>query len=356
MLNWDGIVQDYIVKYSNEIKKTTKPLKDLFGISYFTYHKIEDSGKYTVLVDRPDFAEHYVSEKIFLKDPYLRHPKVYESGVCLMESYGSEEYKKIILKSGKTILNMNTAIILIQKQANFVEFFGFTGNSKNSSLQSLYLNHPQVLVRNYPSFIKRIQLYASHSYVSQISSGEQYNILKPVILLCIANRVLFPSKNNCISYHDTLDRHTEEHDLEDISYVFIELPKFNKQEQDLITLQDQWFYFFKNWENIGEIPSTIQEKEIIDAYHAMEQFNWSKEELGAYFEAQIALADDFLARQAERDEGKAEGINIGIDIGKAEAVLEMAKKMLKRGISLADIIEDTGLSLQEITRLQGNYR
>ena len=204
--------------------------------------------------------------------------------------------------------------------------------------------------RNYPSFIKRIQLYASHSYVSQISSGEQYNVLKPVILLCIANRVLFPSKNTCISYHDTLDRHTEEHDLEDISYVFIELPKFNKEEKDLVTLQDQWFYFFKNWENSGEIPSTIQEKEIIDAYHSMEQFNWSKGELEAYFEAQIALADDFLARQAEREEGKAEGLVEG----EAKAVLEMAKKMLKRGLSLADVIEDTGLSSQEITRLQEN--
>ncbi len=115
-------------------------------------------------------------------------------------------------------------------------------------------------------------------------------------------------------------------------------------------------------------------QEIIDAYHAMEQFNWSKEELNAYFEAQIALADDFLARQAEREEGKAEGIAEGIDIGKAEgiakgidigkaegidigkteAVLEMAKKMLKRGLSLEDIIEDTGLSSEEITCLQEN--
>ena len=134
MLTWEGVVQDYIVKYSDKIKKTTKPVKDCFGISYFTYHKIEDSGKYTVLVDRPDFAEHYVSEKIFLKDPYLRHPKVYESGLCLMESHGSEEYKETILKSGKTILNMDTAIILIQKQENFVEVFGFTGNSKRNSL------------------------------------------------------------------------------------------------------------------------------------------------------------------------------------------------------------------------------
>ncbi len=67
MLTWQTIVQNYIVKYSSQIKKTTQPLRDHFGIDYFTYHRIDSTGKYTVLVDRPDWAEYYVSEKIFFK-------------------------------------------------------------------------------------------------------------------------------------------------------------------------------------------------------------------------------------------------------------------------------------------------
>jgi LuxR family transcriptional regulator len=145
MLSWKEIVQDYIIKYSNQIKKTTQPLRDHFGISYFTYHQIDNAGKYTVLVDRPDWAEHYVSEKIFLNDPYLRHFKVYGSGLCLMENNGSEEYRKTIVREGKALLNMDMGVILIQKQENLVEFFGFAGDKKTSSLNSLYSNHPQLL-------------------------------------------------------------------------------------------------------------------------------------------------------------------------------------------------------------------
>lgn len=145
MLSWEEIVQNYVIKHFNKISKTTLPLRDHFGINYFTYHKIDDSGKYTVLVDRPNWAEHYVSKKIYLNDPYLRHPSVYKSGISLVESHGSEEYKETVLKEGKEILDMDLGVILIQRNERSVEFFGFTGNKTTSALESIYLNHPQLL-------------------------------------------------------------------------------------------------------------------------------------------------------------------------------------------------------------------
>lgn len=145
MLSWEEIVQNYIIKDSNKIKKTTKPLKDHFGIGYFTYHQIDNQGRYTVLVDRPDWAEHYINKKIFLNDPYLRHPDVYESGLCLVDDFGSEDYKQLVMKEGKTHLDMDMAVILIKKQTDRVEFFGFSGNKKNCCLQNLYLNNTALL-------------------------------------------------------------------------------------------------------------------------------------------------------------------------------------------------------------------
>lgn len=154
MLLWEEIINKYIVKHSNKICKTTRPLRDHFGIGYFTYHRIDNTGKYTVLLDRPDWAEHYVNEQIFLNDPYLRHPSVYESGITLIESQGSEEYKELVFKTGKKILSMDLGAVLIQKNDNFVEFFGFSGNKKTSSLESIYLNQPQLL-RSFADHFKK---------------------------------------------------------------------------------------------------------------------------------------------------------------------------------------------------------
>lgn len=145
MLNWKEIVQNYIIKHSNQIRKITQPLRDHFGIGYFTYHRIDNNGKYTVLVDRPDWAEHYVNEKIFINDPYLRNSAVYQSGICLIESHGSDEYKNTIRKAGKNVLDMDVAAILIQKKEDSTEFFGFSGNQKTCCLEKLYLNEPHLL-------------------------------------------------------------------------------------------------------------------------------------------------------------------------------------------------------------------
>ena len=145
MLTWQEIIEKYIVKYSNQIKKATKPLRDHFGIGYFTYHKIDNEGKYTVLVNRPDWAEHYVGQKIYLNDPYLRNAQVYKPGLCLIESHGSDAYRNNIMKEGKTVLDMDMCVLLIQKNEQCVEFFGFSGKNETSCLQSLYLNHPQLL-------------------------------------------------------------------------------------------------------------------------------------------------------------------------------------------------------------------
>jgi len=145
MLSWQQIVENYIIRHSSLICRATAPLRERFNIQYFTYHRIDRKGKYTVLVDRPDWAEHYVEEKFYLNDPYLRHPDVYQSGFCLIEQHGSEEHLKKILKDGKEIFNLDQGITLIQKQADCVEFFGFAANKATSLLDKLYLNHPWVL-------------------------------------------------------------------------------------------------------------------------------------------------------------------------------------------------------------------
>ncbi len=145
MLSWNEIVQNYIIKHSKIIKKTTKPLQDHFGIGYFTYHRIDNEGKYIVLLDRPEWAEYYVSEQIYLNDPYLRHPSVYQSGISLIESNGSDEYKEEVLKAAKKILNMDMGTLFIHKTDYYAEFFGFSGNKKNCALESLYLNQQKIL-------------------------------------------------------------------------------------------------------------------------------------------------------------------------------------------------------------------
>lgn len=145
MYSWKEIVQNYIARHSDRIKKVSQPIREHFGVAYFTYHRIDITGKYTVLVDRPDWAEHYVEEKIFQDDPYLRHPDVYETGICLIEQHGSPEYKKWVMRSGQEVLDVDLGVILIEKGEDCVEFFGFASKKDKSALEKVYLNQPGLL-------------------------------------------------------------------------------------------------------------------------------------------------------------------------------------------------------------------
>jgi DNA-binding CsgD family transcriptional regulator len=156
--HWQHIVQSYIVRYSDQIKKATEPLKHNFGISYFIYYRIDNAGHYTGLANRPDWIEHYVNEKIFLQDPYLRDPRVYQSGMCLAEQLGPPEYRESITKHALKF-KMDVGIAFIQKKEDGVEFFGFAGNQTTSSLQRLYLNHSHLLksfVRHFKNKLSKV--------------------------------------------------------------------------------------------------------------------------------------------------------------------------------------------------------
>ncbi|MDB6081098.1 MAG: hypothetical protein JWO53_370, partial [Chlamydiia bacterium] len=144
-LQWKRIVEEQITKNSNKVCAVTKPLHDHFGVSYFTYHRIDLEGRYTVLLDRPDWAEHYVSKKFYLIDPYLRHPDVYETGTCFVESHGTEEYKRTLLRDGSKLFDLTHGVLLIEKSADAVEFFGFSGNQTTGNFHKLYLNHLPLL-------------------------------------------------------------------------------------------------------------------------------------------------------------------------------------------------------------------
>ncbi|MEG4209862.1 PD-(D/E)XK nuclease family transposase [Microcoleus sp. S13_B4] len=44
----------------------------------------------------------------------------------------------------------------------------------------------------------------------------------------------------------------------EIELIFIELPKFNKQLDELETLTDKWVYFMKNAPSLEVIPQTME--------------------------------------------------------------------------------------------------
>lgn len=281
--------------------------------------------------------------------------------VSFRKLFGTKEHQHLLISFLNSILclegkrQIKTVELLPKDQAPLVK------ETKSSILDIKCTDERNIQYivemqnKKVPAFIKRTQFYVAHSYVTQFPAGSDYVALKPIILLAIANHELFPGKKQVISYHKTLDVDTLEHDLEDMAYAFIELPKFTKNEDELVTLQDKWLYFFKNWNQSTEVPPQIQEAELLEAYRSMEEYNWNQAEREAYIKANIALTDEYDLRRKERAEGLQEGLQKGLQEGlqkgKQEKAVEITLALLRQGLSAQEVSAATGLSVDEISSL-----
>ncbi len=223
------------------------------------------------------------------------------------------------------------------------------------------------------AFLSRIQCYASHTYVSQVEKGANHNILMPVIMLSITNKILFESQEvECINYHWNMETKTGQQYLTALSYVFIELPKFTKQAHELESNEDEWLFFFANWDKIKVPPETVHDPLVLEAYEIIERFNWTVAEYDTYFRARLATEAEEITitksfsdgREEGREEGRKEGREEGLKEGREEGLKEgeekgergravkIARTMLMSGVDVEVVSNMTGLSLEDVKKLK----
>lgn len=202
------------------------------------------------------------------------------------------------------------------------------------------------------SFQERAQLYAAKAYSRQAGRGNEYVNLKKVFFITISNNILFPEEVEYISTHNIREIKTNGHYLKGFQFVFIELPKFKKDKvEQLESTVERWCFFFKHAQDTTEkdLKDIAEKSPIINlAYEELNKEHWSEKDLVAYDERIMDLRKEeaILAYRLETAEEK------GRTEGKIEGKIEVAKNLLKAGISVDLIAESTGLPIDEIEKLR----
>ncbi len=208
--------------------------------------------------------------------------------------------------------------------------------------------------RGHDSYFKsRIQCYGAHTLVSMLRKGEEkpYVNATPVIVVSISKHNLFDETVPCISFHKSVEDTTGTCHLQLLRYLFIELGKFTKTEDELQTIEDEWVFFFKSWEYLKEPPSHVKDQFVKEAYKEIERFNWSVEQYDAYFRADMTFWQEVENLDERYERGKKEGKDEGKAEGKAEGMAYVAKKLFAQGKDAKYISDLTGLTEDEIKRL-----
>ena len=209
----------------------------------------------------------------------------------------------------------------------------------------------EMQVAEVDGFDKRVLYYASKRYSSQIDRGDLYKKLNPTFFIGILDFEITQNQDY-ISRHKIIDIETGENFIKDIEFNFIELPKFNKTENELTTVVDQWVYFLKNAEDLKLIPENVKDEGLRNAYEDAAKHNWTKEELDAY---------DYVLMREQDDRGRwtlatRRAVEKAVKQANEEAKelrnIDIALKLILRGETNNEISEITGLSETQIENIR----
>ena len=134
-----------------------------------------------------------------------------------------------------------------------------------------------------------------------------------------------------------------------LTFYYLEMPKFKKQETELSNHLEFWLFFLNNLVNLENIPPKLKEDKLLkEAFSTAQFLALSKDKQFAY---QIDLKSK-LDYKNILDFAKEEAMKKGEEKGKKERDLEIAKGMLADNFPISTISKYSKLSEQEILKLK----
>ena len=138
-----------------------------------------------------------------------------------------------------------------------------------------------------------------------------------------------------------------------LGYIFIEIPKFTKEETQLKTGIDKWLFLLKNLGRLQKIPIILNTRIFSKLFQIAKVSNLNKEEYMKYEKDLMASWDEYSIRKTienerkaaveramkeGREEGHVKGREEGREEGMEKKSYEVVKNLLSTGkFTIAEI-------------------
>ena len=209
-------------------------------------------------------------------------------------------------------------------------------------------------------FKERTIFYSTFPIREQAEQGDWKYNLKAIYCIGILDFVFkdyqTPNDHKQVVHHVTLKDQFCKTFYNKLSYIYVEMPNFDKQENELVSRLDKWLYFIKHLEDFQYIPEIFKHEVVfVNALDKANIDNFNTPQLDAY-EASLKHFRDIknvvdTAFDEGTQKGKKEGFKEGFGEGILNEKLEIAKAMKQEGIPQNTIVKITGLTLLEIDAL-----
>ena len=292
------------------------------------------------------------------------------------ELFGRQEREELTKKKKKKILKRRIEKIDLSQtrmlgkdtpedKMSILDVRAIIDGTENCNIEMQMVDHK--------SLAERMLYYWSEMYKNSIKEGESYTKLKKTISIWITNFELKQLKG--LEYHtkwEIIEAEARTAGLtEALEIHIIELPKIQGKEEAQDELLD-WLYFLDNPTSERTKKSMEKNKKVQDAEKELEKLSQDDRMRDIAFHQKLAQMDYQVGLEMAQEEGEARGIargelkgqKKGEKIGERRGVIkgeqqgrenakrEIAKKMLEMQMNVQDISTATGLSEEEIKKMQ----
>lgn len=201
-------------------------------------------------------------------------------------------------------------------------------------------------------FKDRSLYYATFPIREQGEKGEWDYRLKAVYVIGILN-FKFDSEDDNYFHHEVqlMDVCTKQVFYDKLTFIYLEMPKFNKSEDELVTMFDKWLFVLRNLSRLMARPAALQDRIFTRLFEAAEIAKFTKEQYEAYEESLKVYRDWQNTIVTAEQKGMAKGMAEGIAKGRMEQNIANARSMKLAGLDYEIISQVTGLSKDEIDKL-----
>ena len=199
------------------------------------------------------------------------------------------------------------------------------------------------------AFQQRVQFLASELYVNPAIKQVKYFAQYPTYSLNLINDIFAHDTPDFIHNYRIVHDKDSNKVIEGLHFTFIELPKFTPHSIADKRMMVLWLRFLTEINSdTKEIPADLlNDPEIGKAVEELEISGFSDAELWAYDK----FWDSVSVERTLIDDSYQKGIEKGIEKSMNQRSLEIARKMLAKGMDETSVKDMTGLTAEEIKQM-----
>lgn len=208
------------------------------------------------------------------------------------------------------------------------------------------------LQKSKQNFFKDRTVYYSTFPIREQAKRADWDFeLKAVYTIAILDFVFDEDKNEPEKFRYDVkltDTETQKIFYDKLTFVYLEMPKFNKTLDELQTRFDKWLFVLRNLNRLDRVPDKLKERIFEKLFETAEIAKFTPKQVQSYEDSLKYYRDLKNSLDTAREEGMAEGIEKGIEKG----IKQIAINALELGMSISEIIKLTGLTKQQIEKLK----